>query len=68
LGGSPFPFLFEVIFMVAGDLTAGTMTYCKTQTELAAAINAINLAAATDFLCILPVGLDGWLVFKVQRA
>ena len=54
--------------MVAGDLTAGTMTYCKTQTELAAAINAINLAAATDFLCILPVGLDGWLVFKVERA
>ena len=54
--------------MAAGDLTASTPTYCKTTTQLKAAIDALNLAATTDFLCVVPSGLEGWVVFKVQRA
>ena len=53
--------------MAPGDLTASTATFCKSETEITAAVNALNLAAATDMLFIVPRN-NGYLVFKVERA
>lgn len=53
--------------MAAGDLTASTPTYCSTETAIKTAVDALNLAAATDFIMVVP-WRDGALVFKVERA
>jgi hypothetical protein len=53
--------------MAAGDLTASTPVYCETEAAIVAAVNALNLAAVTDFLIIEP-WKNGCLVFKVARA
>lgn len=53
--------------MAAGDLTASTPTFCSTETAVKTAIDALNLAATTDFLMVVPAN-SGWLVFKVERA
>ncbi len=53
--------------MAAGDLTASTPTYCATEAAIKTAIDALNLAATTDFLQVIPANA-GWLVFKVERA
>lgn len=54
--------------MAAGDLTASTPTVCTTSAAIKTAIDALNLAAATDFIMVVPSHLNGWLVFKVERA
>ena len=55
--------------MASGDLTASTPTVCVGTTEVTAAINALNLAATTDFLVVTPIEgtNNGYLVFKVAR-
>lgn len=56
--------------MAAGDLTCSTPTLCVGATAVHAAIEALNLALATDFLMVIPIpGRDNcYLVFKVERA
>jgi len=56
--------------MAAGDLTASEPVICYTSAEIKVAIDALNLALATDFLFVVPyVGRDNtWMVFKVERA
>ena len=55
--------------MAAGDITASTPVICNGVTELAAAVEALNLAAATDFIIALPIeGRDRqFVVFKAER-
>lgn len=55
--------------MAAGDLTASAPTLAEV-TDLKAQIDALNLAAATDFIMVVPIaGRDGkFTVFKVERA
>ena len=55
--------------MAPGDLTMTTPVHSTTEAALDAAVTALNLALATDFLFILPVsGGQGWISFKVERA
>jgi hypothetical protein len=56
--------------MAAGDITASTPIVCNGVLELEAAIEALNLAAATDFIIALPIyGRDSqFVVFKAERA
>lgn len=56
--------------MTAGDLTASTPTICVGTTAVETALDALNLAATTDFIFTLPIeGRDNcWIVFKVERA
>lgn len=55
--------------MAAGDLTCSTGTVVQaTAAAIKTAVDAINLAATTDHLFILPVGSDKVLIFKVERA
>lgn len=56
--------------MAVGDLTASTPVYCEGSAAVKIAIDALNLAATTDFLFVVPVeGKNNvWLVFKVERA
>lgn len=54
--------------MAAGDLTASTPTFCATTGAIKTAVDALNLAAATDFIMVVPAGVGGWIVFKVERA
>ena len=56
--------------MVAGDLTASTPVAVSGFENIKAAVDALNLAAATDFIEIVPIEGrdDSYLVFKVERA
>lgn len=56
--------------MAVGDLTASTPTLCTGATEIKTHIDTLNLAAATDFIKIIPVpeSNNQFLVFKIQRA
>ena len=56
--------------MAAGDLTASTPTVAETGAEIKAAVDALNLAAVTDFIFVVPIsGRDRqFYVFKVERA
>lgn len=56
--------------MAVGDLTASTPVYCEGGAAVKTAIDALNLAAATDFLVVEPVEgrNDTYIVFKVERA
>lgn len=55
---------------MAGDLTASTPTLCTGATAVKAHIDTLNLAAATDFIKVIPIpdSPDQFLVFKVERA
>ena len=55
--------------MAAGDLTASAPTIATTGTEIKAAVDALNLAATTDKLVVVPLGdVSGSVhVFKVER-
>lgn len=55
--------------MASGDLTASTPAFADGIAALKTAIDALNLAAVTDRLVILPVqGRDNqFVVFKVER-
>ena len=56
--------------MAAGDLTCSTPVECVGLSEVESAINALNLAAATDFVFVVPlIGRSNcFWVFKVERA
>ena len=55
--------------MVAGDLTASTPVLVTTPTEIKAAVDALNLAAVTDKVAIIPMSNGTqFYVFKVERA
>ena len=53
--------------MAAGDMTASTPTFETTEAGIDTAITALNLAAATDFLFVVPWN-NGVLIFKAERA
>jgi|TARA_Y100000034_G_scaffold132736_1_gene196435 hypothetical protein len=55
--------------MAAGDLTATTPVHCASSGAIKTAVDALNLAAATDFIMVVPVPgrQDNWIVFKVER-
>mgnify|MGYP003153886308 CR=1 FL=1 len=52
--------------MAAGDLTASSPTFAKTETEIDVQITALNLAAVTDRVFVVPRN-NGYLIFKVER-
>ena len=56
--------------MAAGDLTASTPTLCSGATAVKTHIDTLNLAAATDFIEVIPIPQSNnqFLVFKVERA
>lgn len=51
---------------MAGELNCSTPTFCSTEAEIDTAVTALTLAAATDFLFVIP-WKNGALVFSVQR-
>lgn len=53
--------------MAAGDLTASTPIFVKTEADLKTGIDLLNLAATTDHLFVIPHN-GGFLYFKVERA
>ena len=53
--------------MASGDLTASTGTVCTGASEIKTAVDALNLAADTDFLFVTPLDNGQHLVFKVER-
>ena len=53
--------------MVAGDLTGSTPVLATTPSEVKAAVDALNLAAVTDKIAIIPKGYGQFYVFKVER-
>lgn len=56
--------------MAVGDITSSAPVICDGVTALETAIEALNLAAATDFIIALPIpGRDQqFVVFKAERA
>ena len=56
--------------MASGDLTASAGVYCDGATAVKTAVDALNLAATTDHIMVVPVSGrdDQYLVFKVERA
>tara|TARA_Y100000310_G_C20660260_1_gene804355 strand:- start:823 stop:996 length:174 start_codon:yes stop_codon:yes gene_type:complete len=56
--------------MASGDLTASTPVYCEGAAAVKTAVDALNLAATTDHIFVVPVGErnDVYIVFKVERA
>ena len=55
--------------MAPGDLTASTPVLVTTPTEIKAAVDALNLAATTDKLIVIPIAdTKQFYVFKVERA
>ena len=53
--------------MAAGDLSVSTCTYCSTEAEITAAIEADTLPATTDNLFVIP-WKNGAMVIIVDRA
>lgn len=56
--------------MAVGDLTCSTPTTATTTAGIKTAVDALNLAADTDFIMVVPIsGRDqAWAIFKVERA
>ena len=56
--------------MASGDITSSTPVICNGVTELEAAVEALNLAAVTDFIFALPISSRDlqFVVFKAERA
>jgi|TARA_R100001244_G_scaffold18814_1_gene19618 hypothetical protein len=52
--------------MASGDLTCSTPTFAKSGAEIDTQISALNLAAVTDHLFVVPHN-NGFMVFKAQR-
>ena len=54
---------------MAGEITTTTPVFCKDITAVEVALEALTLAATTDFIHVLPKGIgNGWWVFKSERA
>ena len=56
--------------MASGDLTASTPTIAETGAEIKTQIDALNLAAVTDIVMVVPFpDVSGkFFIFKVERA
>jgi len=56
--------------MAIGDISSSVPVVCQGVVELEAAVEALNLAAATDFIIALPVPgrYETFVVFKAERA
>ena len=54
--------------MGTGDLTASTLTVAKDAAEIKTQIDALNLAAVTDKIAIVPLNNGQFYIFKVERA
>ncbi len=56
--------------MVSGDLTASTPTIATIGAEVKTQIDALNLAAVTDKIAVVPFAdaSGKFLIFKVERA
>lgn len=54
--------------MAPGDLTASTPTTASTAAEIKTQIDALNLAAVTDKVAVVPLNNGQFYVFKVERA
>lgn len=56
--------------MAAGDITSSAPVICDGVVALEAAVEALTLALATDFIIVTPIsGRDSqWVVFKAERA
>ncbi len=56
--------------MALGDITSSAPTECIGMTAVEAAVEALNLAAATDFIHIVAIGGrdNCYFVFKSERA
>ena len=54
---------------MVGEITTTTPVFCKDITAVEVALEALVLAAATDFIHVLPRrDGNGWWVFKSERA
>ena len=53
--------------MASGDLTASTPTFASTEATIKTAVDALNLAATTDNVIVIP-WKNGALILKVERA
>ncbi len=54
---------------MVGEITTTTPVFCKDITAVEVALEGLVLAAATDFIHVLPQGIGtGWWVFKSERA
>ena len=55
--------------MASGDLTASTPVIVKTEAAMKVAVDALNLALATDRLVVVPFAdaSGNFLIFKVLR-
>jgi len=55
--------------MASGDLTASTPATVTTSYDVKTAVDALNLAATTDKIMVVPIPgrNSSWLVFKVER-
>ena len=53
---------------MAGELTASTPTLCEDLAAIKTHVDTLTLAAATDFIQVIPNGLKGFIVFSVTRA
>ena len=54
--------------MASGDLTGSTPVLVTTPAEIKAAVDALNLAAVTDKVAVVPITHGQFYVFKVERA
>jgi hypothetical protein len=54
--------------MASGDTTASTPVVCTGATATKTAVDALNLAAATDQVVVASLGNGQNLVFKIERA
>lgn len=53
--------------MGSGDIAGSTPTLCTTAAEVEAALDALNLAAATDQVHVVSKGNGQFYVFKTER-
>lgn len=56
--------------MAAGDITCSDPVVCNGHVAVEVAVEALNLAAATDNIFVIPItGRDNqYIVFKAERA
>jgi len=52
--------------MATGDITASTPVFSNTEAAIDTAVSALNLAATTDFIFVIPWN-NGVLTFKAER-
>ena len=53
---------------MAGELTASSPVLATTPAEIKAAVDALTLAAVTDFIMVVPKTNSQFYVFKIERS